>query len=122
MSRRRYDVDYAVAQNQMGNALRPMIESKESAHGRQIWRDDLYIWQRGELPVASVMIAVFMGVHDKQGKAFPVLARQKGKDRLRQRHLVRIRDSAGVDQKSLLGSNEEVEKVCFRVGAGILPE
>ena len=102
MSRRRYDVDYAVAQIQMGNALRPMIESKESARGRQIWRDDLYIWQRSELSVASVMIAVFMGVHDKQGKAFPVLARQKGKDRLRQRHLVRIGDGAGVNQESLL--------------------
>src|SRR5438105_15700876 len=118
MSRRWYDVDYAVAQIQMGNALRPMIESKESARGRQICRDDFYIWQRSELSVANVMIAVFMGVHDKQGKRFPVLARQKGKDRFRQWHLVRIRDGASVNQKSLLGSNEEVEKVCFRVGAG----
>src|SRR5256886_15328001 len=99
----------------MGNALRPMIESKESAHGRQIWRDDLYIWQGGELPVATVMIAVFMGVYDEQGKAYTVLARQKGKDRLRQRHLIWIRDSAGVDQKCLLRSNEQVEKVRFRV-------
>ncbi len=69
MSRCGYDVNYPIAQVQMGNALRPMIEPKESAHGRQIWRDDLYTWQQGELPVASVMIAVFMGVHDKQGKA-----------------------------------------------------
>ena len=122
MSRRWYDVDYAVAQIQMGNAPRPMIEPKESARGRQIWRDDLYISQRSELSVASVMIAVFMGVHDKQGKAFPVLARQKGKDRLRQRHLIWIRDSAGVDQKCLLRSNEQVEKVRFRVGARILSQ
>src|SRR5438132_9231460 len=105
----------------MGNALRPMIEPKESAHERQIRRDDLYIWQRGELPVASIMIAVFMGVHDEQGKAYAVLDWQKGKDRLRQRHLVWIRHSAGVDQKCLLRSNEQVEKVRFRVGAWILP-
>ena len=98
-----------------------MIEPKESAHGRQIWRDDLYIWQRSELSVASVMIAVFMGVHDEQGKAYTVLTRQKGKDRFRQWHLVRIRDGASVNQKCLLGSNEEVEKVRFRVGARILP-
>jgi len=71
----------------MGNALRPTIESKESAHRRQIWRDDLYIWQRGELPIASVMIAVFMGVHHEQGKVYAVLEWQKGKHRLRQRHL-----------------------------------
>jgi hypothetical protein len=121
MSRRWYDVDYTVAQVQMSNALRPRIESKESAHGRQIWRDDLYIWQRGELPVASVMIAVFMGVHDEQGKANAVLGRQKGKDRLRQWYLVWIRDGASVNQKSLFGSDEQVEKVRFRVGARILP-
>ena len=88
MSRRWYDVHSAIAQVQIGNALRPMIEPKESAHERQIRRDDLYIWQRGELPVASVMIAVFMGVHDEQGKAYAVLDWQKGKDRFRQRHLV----------------------------------
>src|SRR5438067_12019188 len=91
MSRRWYDVDYAVAQIQMGNAPRPMIP-------------------------------VFMGVHDEQGKRFPVLARQKGKDRLRQRHLIWIRDSAGVDQKCLLRSNEQVEKICLRVGARILSQ
>src|SRR5256884_8511275 len=99
MSRRWYDVNYPIAQVQMGNALRPMIEPKESAHGRQIWRDDLYISQRSELSVASVMIAVLMSVHNEQGKAYTVLTRQKGKDRLRQRHLIWIRDSAGVDQK-----------------------
>ncbi len=102
MSRRWYDVDYTIAQVQLGNALRPMIEPKESAHRRQIWRDDLYIWQRGELPVASVMIVVLMSVHNEQGEVYAVLGRQKGKDRLRQRHLVRVRDSAGVNQKSLL--------------------
>src|SRR2546423_7984779 len=100
MSRSRYDIDYAVAQVQLGNAFRPMLESKESAHGRQIRRDDLYIWQRGELPVASVMIAVFMGVHDEQGKAYAVLDWQKGKDRLRQWQLVRIRDGASVNQRA----------------------
>jgi len=121
MSRRWYDVNYPIAQVQMGNALRPMIEPKESTHGRQIWRDDLYIWQRGELPVASVMIAVFMGVHDKQGKTYPILGRQKGKDCLRKRHFLWIRDRAGVDQKRLLRSNEQVEKVCFRVDARTLP-
>src|SRR5205814_10513257 len=99
-----YDVDYAVAQIQMGNAPRPMIEPKESARGRQIWRDDLYISQRSELSVANVMIAVFMGVHDKQGKAFPVLARQKEKDRWRQRHLFWIRYCAGVDHTLILRS------------------
>src|SRR5438552_18656689 len=122
MSRRWYDVGYSVDQIQMGNGPRPMIEPKESARGRQIWRDDLYISQRSELSVASVMIAVFMGVHDEQGKRFPVLARQKGKDRLRQRHLIWICDSAGVDQKCLLRSNEQVEKICLRVGAKILPQ
>src|SRR5258705_9257157 len=73
MSRRWYDVDYTIAQVQMGNALRPMIEPKESAHRRQIWRDDLYIWQRGELPVASVMIVVLMSVHNEQGRLTPSL-------------------------------------------------
>src|SRR5712691_1078014 len=106
----------------MGNALRPMIEPKESAHGRQIWRHDLYIWQRGELPIACVMIAVLMRMHDEQGKAYAILEWQKRKDRLRQRHLVWIRDGAGINQKRLLGSNEQVEKVRFRVGARILPQ
>src|ERR1700747_3004125 len=98
-----------------------MIESKKSTHGRQIGRDDFHIWQRGELPVASIMIAMFMGVHDKQGKAYPILGRQNGEDRLRKRHFLWIRDSAGVDEKRLLRSNEQVKKVRLRADARILP-
>jgi hypothetical protein len=77
MSRRWHDIDYPVAQIQMGNALRPIVEPEEGTNGRQVWSNDLHSRKGRELRVASVMITVLMRVHDEQRKSGAVLQGKK---------------------------------------------
>src|SRR5437773_638784 len=72
-----HDIDYPVAQIQMGNALRPMVEPEEGTNGRQVWSNDPHSGKGRELPVASVVIMVLMRVHDEQRKSGAVLQGKK---------------------------------------------
>src|SRR6266480_2439732 len=114
------DINHAVADVQMRDSLWPMLKLKESTHGGQVRSDDLNIWRRSELYVASVMIAVSVGMHDKQGKADAVLKWQKRKDSLCQRHLGWICEGAGVDQQTLWRSNKQIENTTSRTDAATL--
>src|SRR5438874_8220903 len=60
------DINHAVADVQMRDSLWPMVKLKESTHGGQVRSDDLNIWRRSELYVASVMIAVSVGMQDRK--------------------------------------------------------
>ncbi len=55
-------------------------------------------------------------------KLFAVLIRQQLQDRFRQRHRFRIGDGAGIDQKSFVGADEKIDKICFKVRAWTLAQ
>ena len=68
------------------------------------------------------MIHVPVGMRHQKWKLLVVLVRQQFQDRFRQRHLFRVCDGAGVDQKSFIRADEKIEKICFKVCAWTLAQ
>ena len=66
------------------------------------------------------MVKVPMGVDHKQGELRGSVCGQQVHHSLRQRHLIRICHVAGVDEKRLRRSNEEVHERRFERGTKVL--
>jgi hypothetical protein len=55
-------------------------------------------------------------------EAFCDLFRQQLQDRFCQGHRFRVGDGARIDQKSFVGADEKIDKICFQVGAWTLTQ
>src|SRR6187200_2839911 len=106
----------------MGDPIWPVSESEERADPLQIDGHDLDRGKRCKLRIASAMIQMPVGMRDQQRKLFAVLIRQQLEDRFRQRHCFRVGDGASINQKSFVGADEEIDKICFKVCAWTLAQ
>src|SRR5437867_260486 len=104
----------------MGDSTGPVCETEERADSLQIDGHDLDRWKRCKLRIASAMIQMPVGMRHQEWKLFLVLIGQQVQDRFRQRHRFRVGDGASIDQKSFVGADEEINKICFKVRAWTL--
>src|SRR4029077_11016262 len=122
VSRRRNYVDSSATQIQMGNFVGPIRETVKRFNSLQVYGYNQDRLKRRELRIAGAMIHMPVGMRHQKRKLLVVLLRQQFQDRFRQGHLFRVRDGAGVDQKSFIGANEKIEKICFKVCAWTLAQ
>src|SRR5258707_3909119 len=80
VSRRRDDVDNAVAKVQTRRAFRPMIEKKEGTHATQVRTTNLNIRGGSKLHITRVMIAVSMRVDNQERQAHAIFGWAERKD------------------------------------------
>src|SRR6266566_8051685 len=106
----------------MSDPVRPVSESEGRADPLQIDGHDLDRWKRCKLRIASAMIQMPVGMRHQEWKLFAVLIRQQLQDRFRQGHRFRIDDGTGIDQKSFVGADEKIDKICFKVRAWTLAQ
>src|SRR5215831_6186977 len=104
----------------MGDPTGPVSKTVERSNPLQIERHNLDRWKRSKLRIASAMIQVPVGMRDQQWKLFVVFIRQQLQDRFCQGHRYRIGNGASIDQKSFLGTDEKINKICLKIRAWIL--
>jgi|SRR5882724_6924821 len=73
-----------------------------------------------QLWIASAMIQMPVGMRHQERKLFVAPIRQQLQDRFCQRHRFRVGDGASIDQKSFVGADEQIDKICFKVRAWTL--
>src|SRR5215471_18448968 len=104
----------------MRRSVWPVIETEERSNPVQIEGYDLDRWKRCKLRVAGAMIPMPVGMRDQEWKLFAIFIRQQLQDRFRQWHYCRVGDGAGINQKSFIGPDEKIDKICFKVCAWTL--
>src|SRR5213083_700238 len=104
----------------MGDLIGPVNETEEGSDPFQIDGYDLDGLKRCKLRIAGAMVQMPVGMRYQERQLFAVLIRQQLQDRFRQWHCFWVGDGAGIDQKSFVGANQEVDKICFKVCAWTL--
>jgi hypothetical protein len=68
------------------------------------------------------MIQMPVGMRHQEWQLFVIFIRQQLQDRFRQGHCFRVGDGARIDQKSFLGTDEKIDKICFKCRAWTLTQ
>ena len=68
------------------------------------------------------MIQMPVGMRHQEWKLFVIFFRQQLQDRFCQGHRFRVGDGASIDQKSFVGADEQIDKICFKVRAWTLTQ
>src|SRR5690606_14369038 len=122
MPRRWKDIDNPPAKIQLRGTTRPSVQAMECPDVLQALRRDPDSGEIQELRVASPMITMAVGVGNDQRDRGVAAYRQQSHHCFRERHLLRVFYSTGIDQKSALGADEKIHKAGFEVSAGVLPQ
>ena len=108
--RRRQHIDAAVAQIDGCQSIGPIAESEVSTHAVEIKTDHFDAGQSQKLQIARAMIQMAVCVRHQQRQLMIAARGQQPQHRIRQRHELRVRHIAGVDQQCLLRADQQVDE------------